>query len=120
MYDEDTDDKISVKIHFRNVAAIDFRINFFDCMVGAEVFGLYCIDDKDFMKSIVKGIFDRRKEIYLIENGYNYDKNDEHDMLNCLDISGEFEESIDGYKAYIQNVDAGVYIIVARDIQIER
>lgn len=120
MYDEDTDKKISVKIHFSNVAAIDFRINFFDCMIGAEAFGLYCVSDKDFIKSIVKGIFDRRKEIYLIEGGYNYDEDDEHDILNCLDITGEFEKSIKEYKAYIQNVDAGVYIIVAKDIQIER
>lgn len=89
-------------------------------MIGAEAFGLYCVDNKDFIKSIVKGIFYRRKEIYLIEGSYNYDEYDEHDILNCLDISGEFKESINEYKAYIQNVDAGVYIIIAKDIQIER
>jgi len=120
MYDEDTDEKIPVKIHFRNVAAIDFRINFFDCMIGSEAFGLYCVDDKDFIRSIVQNIFDRRKEIYLIEGSYDYDENNEYDILNCLDISGEFEESIDEYKVYIQNVDAGVYIIVAKNVQIER
>lgn len=120
MYDEAIDEKFSVKIHFSNVAAIDFRINFFDGMIGAEAFGLYCVDDKDFIRSIVKSIFDRRKEIYLIEGGYDYDESDEHDMLNCTDICGEFEKSFDEYKAYIQNVDAGVYIIVAKDIQIMR
>ena len=52
-------------------------------MIGAEAFGLYCVDNKDFIKSIVKGIFDRRKEIYLIEGSYNYDEYDEHDILNC-------------------------------------
>ena len=42
-------------------------------------------------------------------------------MINEIgNITGEFEKSIKEYKAYIQNVDAGVYIIVAKDIQIER
>lgn len=89
-------------------------------MMGSEAFGLYCVADKEFIRAIVKSVFDRRKEIYLIEDRYDYDENDEHDMLNCIDMSGEFDKNIDAYKAYIQNVDAGVYIIVAKDIQIER
>ncbi|MBQ0037177.1 MAG: hypothetical protein KBS74_00725 [Clostridiales bacterium] len=120
MYDEETDKKISVKIHFNDVAAIDFRINLFDCMVGAEALGLYCIREREFVESIVKGIFHRRKEVFLLEGNYEYDATDENDLLNCLDISGDFGKSIDAYAAYIQNVDAGVYIIVARYIEIER
>lgn len=120
MYDETTDKELAVKIQFCNVAAIDFRINFFDCMIGAEAFGLYCIDDEEFINSVVKGIFYRRKEIYLMEGSYNYDENDENDALNCFDLGGKFSEEINEYKAYIQNVDAGVYIIVAKDMQIKR
>ena len=120
MYDEETDKKISVKILFEDVAAIDFRINLFDCMIGAEAFGLYCIRDKEFIESITRTIFERRKEIFLLEGDYNYDANDEHDMLNCLDILGEFGENIEEYAAYIQNVEAGVYIIVAKKFRIER
>ena len=108
MYDEETDKKISVKILFEDVAAIDFRINLLDSMIGAEAFGLYCIRDKEFIESITRTIFERRKEIFLLEGDYNYDANDEHDMLNCLDILGEFGENIEEYAAYIQNVEAGV------------
>lgn len=118
MYDEETDEKIFVKILFDDVAAIDFRINLFDCMIGAEAFGLYCIRDKEFIESITRTIFDRRKEIFLLEGNYNYDVNDEHDMLNCLDILGEFGKNIEGYAAYVQNVEAGVYIIVAKNVRI--
>lgn len=120
MYDEETDEKIFAKIIFDDVAAIDFRINFFDCMIGAEAFGLFCIKDKEFIKSIVRSIFDRRKEVFLLEGNYNYDANDEHDMLNCLDISDEFGKSIDEYSVYVQNVDAGVYIIIAKKYQVVR
>lgn len=120
MYDEETDKKVSVKIILEDVAAIDFRINFFDCMVGAEAFGLYCIKDKEFVESVTRTIFDRRKEVFLLEGAFTYDEDDEHDMLNCFDITGEFSKSIDEYFAYIQNVEAGVYIIIAKNVRIER
>lgn len=120
MYDEKTDKKISAKITFDDVAAIDFRINLFDCMIGAEAFGLFCIRDTKFVESIVRTIFERRKEVFLLEGNYDYDENDEHDMLNSLDIYGEFSKNIEEYVAYIQNVEAGVYIIVAKNVQIER
>ena len=125
MYDEITDKEItdkeiSVKITFVDVAAIDFRINLFDCMIGAEALGLFCIRDTKFVESIVRTIFERRKEVFLLEGNYDYDENDEHDMLNCLDIYGEFSKNIEEYVAYIQNVEAGVYIIVAKNVRIER
>lgn len=120
MYDQKTDQKIAVKIIFDEVAAIDFRINFFDCMIGAEAFGLYRMKDKAFVESVTRTVFDRRKEIFLLEGDFHYDEEDEHDMLNCFDICGEFSESIDEYSAYIQNVEAGVYIIIAKNARIER
>ena len=40
MYDESSGERKSVKIIFSDVAAIDFRINYFDNMVGSEAFGL--------------------------------------------------------------------------------
>ena len=120
MYDDEAGEKISVKILFDEVAAIDFRINLFDCMIGAEAFGLFCIRDTKFVESIVRTIFERRKEVFLLEGNYDYDENDEHDMLNCFDIDGEFGKNMEEYVAYIQNVDAGTYIIVAKNMRIER
>ena len=46
------------------VAAVDFRVNYFDNMIGAEVMGLYQIEDRAFVEKLVKDIFERRKEIY--------------------------------------------------------
>lgn len=117
MYDESDEEK-NVKIVFSDVAAIDFRINYFDNMIGAEVLGLYRIEDKSFVKALVKDIFERRKEIYMLEGNYNYDENDSADMLNVLDLGGKFEQEADSYNAYVQNVDAGVYIIVAKHYEL--
>ena len=57
-------------------------------MIGAEAFGLYQIEDKPFIDSLVKNIFERRKEIYLLEGNYDYDENEPNDMLNVLDLVG--------------------------------
>lgn len=120
MYDEENDKKVPVKICFEDVVAIDFRINFFDCMIGAEAFGLYAIHDRAFIQSVAKEIFDRRKQLFLLEGDYHYDEKDEHDMLNCFDIDGTFERNIEEFTAYIQNVEAGVYIMIARNVRMER
>lgn len=120
MYNEETDQKEIAKLVFVDVAAIDFQINYFDNMIGAEVLGLYEIMDTKFIEGLVKENFERRKEIYLLEGNYNYEEDDEEDMLNSFDIMHTFSEEKDSYHAYIQNVDAGVYIIVAKKLQIVR
>lgn len=120
MYNEETDRKETVKIVFSDVAVIDFQINYFDSMIGVEVCGLFEIIDRKFIEQVVKDNFERRKEIYLFEDYYNYDEEDEADLLNVLDVSGVFSREKDSYHAYIQNVDAGVYVIVAKEVQILR
>lgn len=118
IYDEEVGRKIHIKIHFDDVAAIEFRINYFDNMMGAEALGLYEIEDVDFIDSVVKRNFERRREVYLLEGDYEYDSNDPADMLNVFDLSGTYEKEKDKYHAFVQNVDAGVYIIIAKGYRI--
>ena len=118
MYDTSLKDDKLVKIVFSGVAAVDFRVNYFDNMIGAEVMGLYQIEDRAFIEKLVKDIFERRKEIYLLEGHYDYDENEPADMLNVMDLYGDFTKDMDSYSAYVQNVDAGVYVIVAKEIQV--
>ena len=120
MYNEKIDDNETVKLIFEDVAVIDFRINYFDNMIGAEAFGLYEIMDRAFIERLAKNNFERRKEIYLLEGNYDYDEDDEYDMLNCFDIMNTFAEECDSYHTYVQYVDAGVYIIVAKGLEIVR
>lgn len=118
MYDENTDKKTNVKIIFDDVAAIEFCINYFDNMMGAEAFGLYEIADIDFVDSVVKRNFERRREVYLLEGDYEYNPNEPADMLNAFDLLGIYQKEKEKYHAFIQNVDAGVYIIIAKGYQI--
>lgn len=118
MYDETDQKKIRVKIQFDDVAAIEFKINYFDNMMGAEAFGLYEIQDSDFIESVLKSNFERRREVYRLEGGYNYDENDPADLLNTFDLSGTYESEKEEYHAFVQNVDAGIYIIVAKAYQV--
>lgn len=118
MYDASLKDDKLVKIVFTGVAAVDFRINFFDNMIGAEVMGLYQIEDRAFVEKLVKDIFERRKEIYLLEGHYDYDENEPADMLNVMDLYGDFTRDMNSYSAYVQNVDAGVYVIVAKEMRV--
>lgn len=118
MYEESLKTDKLVKLVFNGVAAVDFRVNYFDNMIGAEVMGLYQIEDKGFIKKTVKDIFERRKEIYLLEGNYDYDENEPADLLNVMDLYGDFTRNVDDYSVYIQNVDAGVYMIVAKEMQV--
>lgn len=118
MYDENSDKKINVKINFDDVAAIEFCINYFDNMIGAEALGLYEIEDIDFVDSVVKRNFERRREVYLIEGDYAYDPSEPADMLNVFDLLGIYQKEKEKFHAFVQNVDAGVYIIIAKGYQI--
>ena len=120
MYDENDDRKIDVKINFDGVAAIEFCVNFFDNLIGAEALGLYEIEDIDFVDSVVKRNFERRREVYLLEGDYEYDPSEPADMLNVFDLSGIYQKEKEKYHAFVQNVDAGVYIIIAKGYQIVR
>lgn len=118
VYDEKHEKTRSVKLVFKNVAAIDFRINYFDNMIGAEAMGLYEITDYRYKDSLVRGIFVNRREVYLAEGDYDYNEEDSSDMLNSLDITGGYREHAKDYRLFIQNVDAGVYMILAKTFEI--
>ena len=53
-----------VTIVFSDVAAIDFRINYFDNAIGSEAAGLYQIVEQQFAENLVKEIFERRGNEY--------------------------------------------------------
>lgn len=120
MFDEEIGKKISVKLRFYNVAAIDFRINYFDNMIGAEGFGLYEIKSREFIDNILKENFRKRREIYLLEGDYNYEEDNPHDLLNSFDLLKQYTKEKKQYRAYVQNVDAGVYVIIAKGVEVIR
>ena len=120
MYDEPGGGKIPVKILFDRAAAIEFHINFFDNTTGSEACGLYEITDSDFIDSIARRNFERRKEIFLLEGDYAHDPDGPADMLNAFDRFGIYRNERESFRAFVQNVDAGVYIIIAGGYRVLR
>ena len=118
IYDENARKVKAVRIVFDRVAAIEFCVNYFDGMIGAEAFGLYEIEDADFIDSVVKRNFERRRDVYLLEGDYDYEPDEPADLLNVFDLTGTYRKKKGKYHAYVQNVDAGVYIIIAKGCQI--
>ena len=114
MYAENDGKKMNVKIDFNDVSAIEFSVNYFDTMIGAEALGLYEIEDVDFVNSVVKRNFERRREVYLFEGDYDYNSSEPADMLNVFDLLGIYQKEKEKYHAFVQNLDAGVYIIIFR------
>lgn len=48
---------------------------------------MYEIEDDNFIDSVVRHNFERRRELYLLEGDYEYDSNEPADMLNVFDLS---------------------------------
>lgn len=92
MYAENDGKKMNVKIDFNDVSAIEFSVNYFDTMIGAEALGLYEIEDVDFVNSVVKRNFERRREVYLFEGDYDYNSSEPADMLNVFDLLGIYQK----------------------------
>lgn len=118
MFDPESKEQINVRVRISGIGAIDFRINCFDNMIGSECNGLYEILDPNFKNQLVKGIFDRRREIYLMEGDFKYYANDKDNLLNTFDTLDDYKKYFNEYHVLVQNVDAGTYIFMARKIEV--
>lgn len=118
-YDYDGDDSIvKAKIIFNEVVSIDFEINLFDNFIGAELSGFYEIINVDKKKEIVEKIFKNRRDGFLYHGDYNYDANDENDMLNWRESVEQLYQNLDQYNLYQQQTSGGIYYILAKSFEI--
>lgn len=116
-YDEE-DKSVSAVLIFENVISVDFEVNYFDNYIGAELFGFYEIEDRDRKRDMIERIFENRKEGYLASGAYDYDAEDEHDMLNCRQEFDEIDPA--AYHLYQQQTQGGVYHILAGGYELVR
>ena len=80
-YDEDKTLK-KVKIRFHSVVSIDFEVNYFDNCIGAELFGFYEIGWPEKKREMIEKVFHTRKDGFLLHGNYDYEPDNDHDMLN--------------------------------------
>lgn len=116
-YDED-DSLVKAKMIFSEVVSIDFEINLFDNDIGAELSGFYEIMNVKKKKEMVEKIFKNRLDGFLYHGDYNYDADDEHDMLNWRESVEELYQNLDQYKLYQQQTQGGIYYILAKGFEI--
>lgn len=109
-FDEITD----AVLIFNRVIAIDFEINYFDNYIGSELFGTYEIMDRKYKIDMIEKIFQNRLKHYSF-HGYDYDENDEDDLLNCRREFNKILKDIDAYHLYEQRTMGGVFSIIAKE-----
>lgn len=118
-YDYDGDKSLlKVKVRFQNVVAIDFEVNFFDNSIGAELCGFYEILQEEMKKKIVEKVFNNRLDGYLYHGDYDYDPNEENDMLNWHNPIDELFRNMEKYHLYQQQTQGGIYYILASGYEI--
>lgn len=111
-YDEDKTLK-KVKIRFHSVVSIDFEVNYFDNCIGAELFGFYEIDWLDKKREMIEKVFHTRKDGFLLHGNYDYEPDNDHDMLNYRERMQTVDEHLAQYHLYQQQTEGGIYYLLA-------
>ena len=104
---------IKAKILFSEVVAVDFEINLFDNYIGSELFGFYEIFDEEKKKEMIEKIFQTRLQGLLYHGDYDYDANEENDILNYRKPIDEIFKNLEKYHLYQQQTQGGIYYILA-------
>lgn len=112
-YYNDEDILTEASIIFEGVVAIDFEIIYFDSFSGSELFGFYEIFDSEAKIKIIEKIFNNRLKGYLYNGDYNYDPNEENNMLNYRKPLNELFKQIEKYHLYQQQTLGGIFYILA-------
>ena len=118
MYDE-LEQKVDKKMIFGDVVAIEFRMNYFDEPIGAECCGFYERLDKTEKEAMLERNFDFRRDAFLLHGDYNYDSEDEADLLNYRVSIDEIKEKLEEYRLFEQQTTGGVYLILAKEWRME-
>jgi hypothetical protein len=112
-YYNSEDTRTGATLVFEQVIAIDFQINYFNNSIGSELMGFYEIYDNDRKIQMIEKIFNNRLEGYLYHGDYNYDKNDENDILNSRSAINRIVSEIEKYHLYQQQTEGGIFYILA-------
>lgn len=114
IYDEALHQRVIRTMHFEDVAAIKFCINYFDNPMGAEMRGFYEIFQREKKEDILEKNFILRKNSVLFHNDYNYEPNDPYDLLNNRENIEHILKKIDDYHLLQQQTIGGDYFLLAK------
>lgn len=113
-YDYDGDGNLKkARIVFREAVSVDFEINYFDNCIGSELLGFYEIFGEEYKRRLIEKIFVNRRESFLLHGDYDYDAEDEQDMLNWRGAVNEMLLEVEKYRLFQQQTQGGTYYILA-------
>ena len=114
MYDQEAQQNVTKVMCFEDVAAIEFRMNYFDNPIGAEVCGFYEIFSPKEKEELLERNFIFRRDGFLFHGDYDYDENNEHDILNYRESVEEIYKVISEYRLFQQQTTGGIYLLLAK------
>ena len=114
LYDEALQKTVGKTMRFEDVVSIEFRMNYFDNPIGAEVCGFYEIFSKKEKEKMLERNFASRKDSCLFHGDYNYDPKDPHDLLNNRDGIEHILKKLDRYRLFQQQTLGGTYLLLAK------
>lgn len=110
---------VEAVLTFYHVIAISFSVNYFDNPMGAELFGLYEIEDEAEKVKLIRENFRIRRREFLLAGYDGYDPEDENDLLN---YTGELDRMLSkagSYHLYQQQTQGGTYRLAAGRFEME-
>ena len=110
----EADELTEAALVFSEVIAVSFAVNYFDNPMGAELFGLYEIEDGAEKARLVRENFETRRRNFLLAGYDGYDPEDPHDLLNDQTEMGRVLGKIGRYHLYEQQTQGGTYRLLAR------
>lgn len=114
LYDEALQRTVAKTMRFEDVVSIEFRMNYFDNPIGAEVCGFYEVFSRNAKKEMLERNFTFRKDSTLFHGDYNYDPRDPHDLLNNRDSIKRILKKLDHYRLFQQHTVGGTYLLLAK------
>lgn len=105
---------------FSEVIAVSFAVNYFDNPIGAELFGLYEIEDEGEKVRLIQKNFETRRRRFLLAGYDGYDPEDPHDMLNNRTEIERALGKMDRYHLYEQQTQGGTYRLLAGGYSVRR
>lgn len=110
---------VEAVLTFFDVIAISFSVNYFDNPIGAELFGLYGMEDEEEKARLIRENFNARRREFLLAGYDGYDPEDKNDLLNNTEELDRILPEMRRYHLYQQQTQGGACRLLARSYSLK-
>ena len=83
------------------------------------MFGFYEIFSQEEKEEILERNFNFRRDGFLLHGDYDYDPDEEADILNYRESINAVRDELDIYHLYQQQTTGGIYFLLAKNWSVE-